>query len=77
MIVVKQNPVPIVFARAKPVTPPLVARTLGDFKLASFKDILVSPNIETGDGLFYDKDLKKWISQPVGFVLQVLDGGTY
>jgi hypothetical protein len=74
---VNQRRVPIVFARAIPQPPPAITRTQGNFSLDSLRNVFVSPNIQTGDGLFYDKDLKKWISQSVDLVITELDGGTY
>jgi hypothetical protein len=77
IINVSSTRVPIVFARAIPQTPPTITRTQGTFSLESLRNVLVSPDVQTGDGLFYDKDLKKWLSQPVDFAITELDGGTY
>jgi len=78
IISVSQTRVPIVFARTVPQTQSTLTKTAGTFSLESLKNVFVSPNVQTGDGLFYDREQKKWISKtPEEPVITVIDGGTY
>lgn len=79
IINISQPRVPIVFAKSIAQLPPTVTRTKGNFSLGSLKDVFVSPDVQTGDGIFYDGDEKKWISQSIddAIVPTLIDGGTY
>jgi hypothetical protein len=79
IINVTQSRVPIVFARSVPQTAPTVTRTPANLSLASLKDVTVSVDVQSGDGIFYDSVLKKWVSQAANTAikLDIIDGGTY